>query len=125
MSDRQSCSKHPSETTFGDFCGECHDEYVSRNDEAICAHERAIGFTHPPGHEVLPMQRRAFDAGYRAGAEAMREAAALAVLNEKVDADDTGHEADRAYNVACMHCEQAIRALPLPGDGTNGYENET
>ena len=39
------------------------------------------------------------------------EEAAKVCENEKVDAMSTGAEPDYAYNVACDHCQLAIRAL--------------
>lgn len=39
------------------------------------------------------------------------ERAAVAALDEKVDADETGHDSDKAYNMALDHAAAAIRAL--------------
>ncbi len=41
---------------------------------------------------------------------AATERAAVIAEAEKVDAEDTGHEADEAYNLACDHAAAAIRA---------------
>ena len=53
-------------------------------------------------------------AAFRAGAEAMREAAIIAIEDEQVDVDATEEAEDMAYNTALSHAARAIRALPLP-----------
>lgn len=39
------------------------------------------------------------------------EAAALACMGERVDADATREGGDEAYNLACVHCFEAINAI--------------
>ena len=64
-----------SEPPIGDdWTPEAHDAYVQRNDDLIRDHEEAIGGVRPK--EINPVQRRAFDAGYRAGLSAQAAPAA-------------------------------------------------
>ncbi len=80
---------------------------VTENDAAIREYERALGLANTDTREVTPAQRRAFRAGIAAGLER----AAKVCADEKVDAADSGMEADAAYNMACDHCAAAIRAI--------------
>ncbi|MCO6444552.1 MAG: hypothetical protein J5J04_10770 [Anaerolineae bacterium] len=49
---------------------------------------------------------------YARAAQAMAyERAAQACEDKRVDAERTGDVSDRAYNAACLHCADAIRAL--------------
>lgn len=53
------------------------------------------------------------------GSMAERERCIAAVLSERVDADGSGAEEDRAYNRALDHAVQAIRALPQEPGATD------
>jgi len=60
---------------------------------------------------VLALITHAENAAREQGRAQVLEEAAEACLVEQVDAADTGHEADEAYNLAVHHCAAAIRAL--------------
>lgn len=47
----------------------------------------------------------------RAVEQAAYEAAIKACMEERVDADATQSDEDEAYNLACVHCSEAIRSL--------------
>ena len=63
------------------------------------------------GHSGVLLRPETLKAILRPALDELLGRCAIACRQEEVDAEATGDEADRAYNMACGHCEAAIRAL--------------